>query len=177
MLITGELIGEKCILRNIDENDSNLSYLEWLNDNTVNRFLETRWKKQTIETINDYVETMIVSQNDILLGIELKESRKHIGNIKLGNIDYNNRNADIGYFIGNKDYWGYGIASEAVAIITEYAFNCLHLHSVYAGVIEGNDASRKVLKKNGFELWGTQKEACYINQNFVSHYYYGKVFV
>lgn len=175
MLIDGNLVGERVILRNINENDGNITYFEWLNDPDVNRFLETRWKNQTMKGIKEYIKSMICSSQDILLAIELKDSREHVGNIKLGGIDYNNRNANIGYLIGDKDCWGLGIATEAVALIADYALNILDLHSVIAGIIEGHNSSKRVLEKNGFELCAVLKEACYFEGRYVSHLYYEKV--
>lgn len=175
MLIKERLSGEKIILRNISENDGNITYLSWLNDYAVNRYLETRWSEQTLEGIRAYISAMISSPKDILLAIEVRESGKHVGNIKLGGIDYNNSNANIGYFVGEKDCWGTGIATEAVSLISDYAFNVLNLHRIYAGIIEGHNASRRVLEKNGFELEGNMRDACKFENRFVSHIYYGKV--
>lgn len=76
----------------------------------------------------------------------------HIGNIKLGQIDLNHGKAEISYFIGNKSFWGNGLISEAIHLITEYATKKKKLQFIMAGVYETNIASRKVLKKNGYKL-------------------------
>jgi RimJ/RimL family protein N-acetyltransferase len=59
--------------------------------------------------------------------------------------------AEIGYWIG-EPYWGMGIATKAVRLITEYGFNELGLIRIYTGVFDFNKASQKVLKKAGFKL-------------------------
>ena len=59
--------------------------------------------------------------------------------------------AEIGYWIG-EPYWGMGIATKAVQLITEYGFNELGLVRIYTGVFAFNKASQRVLEKVGFKL-------------------------
>ncbi|GIO91003.1 hypothetical protein J31TS3_22300 [Paenibacillus lactis] len=54
------------------------------------------------------------------------------------------------YLIG-KPFWGMGYASEAVKALVEYCFNELALAELVAVVKPGNQPSRKVLDKLGFE--------------------------
>jgi ribosomal-protein-alanine N-acetyltransferase len=49
--------------------------------------------------------------------------------------------AEIGYWIG-EPYWGMGIATKAVRLITEYGFSTLGLVRIYAGVFDFNKASQ-----------------------------------
>ena len=59
--------------------------------------------------------------------------------------------AEIGYWIG-EPYWGLGITTKAVRLITEYGFNHLGLVRIYTGVFDFNKASQRVLEKAGFKL-------------------------
>lgn len=61
--------------------------------------------------------------------------------------------AELGYWLG-EPYWGQGIATEAVKLITRYGFENLGLRRVYAGVFGHNAASCRVLEKAGFEREG-----------------------
>ena len=63
---------------------------------------------------------------------------------------------EIGYWLG-EPYWGHGIATEAVAAVTEFAFANLPIHRVHACVFEGNAASARVLEKNGYVLEGRMR--------------------
>ena len=58
--------------------------------------------------------------------------------------------AELGYWIG-ESHWGKGLATQAVKLMVDYGFNKLDLIRIYAGVFEYNEASMKVLEKNGFE--------------------------
>ena len=59
------------------------------------------------------------------------------------------RNAEIGYWLGRR-WWGRGIATAAVRLVTEYAFGELAVERVYAEVFGNNAASVRVLEKAGF---------------------------
>ena len=61
--------------------------------------------------------------------------------------------AELGYWIG-EPYWGKGIATQAVELITSYGFDQLGLVRIYSGVFEFNTASQRVLEKSGFKLEG-----------------------
>ena len=72
--------------------------------------------------------------------------------------DIYRKSAEVGYWIG-EPFWGKGIATEAVKLITAYGFNELELIRIYTGVFEHNTASMKVLEKNGYSREGIFKNA------------------
>jgi RimJ/RimL family protein N-acetyltransferase len=98
---------------------------------------------------------------DDLFGIFDKESDQHIGNIKLGPINWFHRYAEIGLIIGNKDFWGKGVATDSITLISLYAFNTLNLHKVTAGCYASNIGSKKAFLKAGFDVDGVRKSHCF----------------
>ena len=80
-----------------------------------------------------------------------------VGIISLKNIDLDNKNANLGYWIGEV-YWGNGIASESVALVINHAFSVLGLEEIYAYVYSENKASMRVLQKNGMKKKGEANE-------------------
>ncbi len=86
--------------------------------------------------------------------------------------DVYKKSAEVGYWIG-QPFWGKGIMTQALALITHYGFDELHLIRIYTGVFEYNTASMKVLEKNGFLKEGVFKKAIYKNdQIWDEHRYY-----
>lgn len=67
--------------------------------------------------------------------------------------DVYHRSAEIGYWLG-EEFWGRGIATEAVRAVTAYAFDKYDLCRMYAGVLEWNPASMRVLEKAGYVCEG-----------------------
>ena len=63
--------------------------------------------------------------------------------------DVRRLSAEIGYWLG-EEFWGRGIATEAVRAVTGHAFACFDVVRVYAGAFEWNDASMRVLEKAGY---------------------------
>lgn len=146
--------GQKITLRKITLSDVNRSYIAWLNDAEVTKYLETRWVPQTFETVEGFVHRAVNSTDEYLLAIIENYTSQHIGNLKIGPVNPHHKYADLSYFIGNKEYWRNGFATEAVQGAVAWAFHTLGLHSIRAGIYAGNVASRKVLEKCGFQERG-----------------------
>ena len=73
--------------------------------------------------------------------------------------------AEIGYWLG-EEYWGRGIVTEAVRAVTQWAFETFNLSRIYAGVLEWNPASMRVLEKAGYQFEGRLRKAV-VKQNQV----------
>ncbi len=108
-------------IKKIFPKNVNKNYVKWLNDPEVVRFTEQRYKKHTISEIRKYVSVIIKSKKEFLYGIFVKKNKFHIGNIKLGPIDFFHKTAEIGYIIGEKDYWGKGITKLAIREVIKIA--------------------------------------------------------
>ena len=94
------------------------------------------------------------------------------GGIAVGNIslrfgtDIYRKNAELGYWIA-VPYWNRGIMTEAVRSVVQTGFHAFDLHRIYAEVFAGNDASIRVLEKNGFVREGFFREAAYKNETYL----------
>lgn len=60
---------------------------------------------------------------------------------------------EFGYWIG-RAYWNSGYASEAVARLARFVFETLGVDEIWAAAVPINDASHRVLQKNGFRIAG-----------------------
>ncbi|NML40111.1 GNAT family N-acetyltransferase [Chitinophaga sp. G-6-1-13] len=72
--------------------------------------------------------------------------------------DIYHHSAEISYWLG-APYHGKGITTEAVALLTACAFRELNIYRIYAGIFAYNDASKKVLLKNGYHLEAIKEKA------------------
>jgi RimJ/RimL family protein N-acetyltransferase len=59
--------------------------------------------------------------------------------------------AEIGYWL-SEEHWGRGVMTEAVRAATTYGFKQFKVQRIYAGVLEWNPASMRVLEKAGFRF-------------------------
>lgn len=60
---------------------------------------------------------------------------------------------ELGYWVG-EPYWGRGIATEAVQAVIDHAFGIAALPRLFGRCRVGNQASRRVLEKCGFQFHG-----------------------
>ena len=144
-------------LQKISLADVNLTYVDWLNDPETNQYLETRFKKQTIDSVRDFVSSIIKNNQDHLFTIRTSKDKKHIGNIKIGNIAQQHGTGFISLFIGDKLSRNNGYAKQAITLICQHAFTTLKLRKLTAGVYDLNCASKKIFLKSGFEYEATFK--------------------
>ncbi len=75
--------------------------------------------------------------------------------------------AEVGYVL-NPEYWGKGIATEALRRVLRFGFDELHLHRIEARFIEGNDRSRRVMEKVGMQFEGIRREAMLIKGSYLN---------
>jgi ribosomal-protein-alanine N-acetyltransferase len=146
---------ERLLLRALASADLNATYLSWLNDPAVNRYLETRFLPQTMEALQSYWQVHRDDPASPWFAICLQADGRHIGNIKLGPIQWLHRRGDLSLFIGDRSCWGQGYASEAIAAVRDWAFAELDLQKLNAGIYAGNLGSRRAFEKCGFNLEGT----------------------
>lgn len=151
MELHSPLIGVDIFLRSLSPSDANTKYLGWLSDPLINKHLEVRFAPpQATRDLASFIVEANASVHTLMLGIFLRQNELHIGNIKLGPIDWNHQVGDIGFLIGDKDYWGKGYASNAIAMLVDYAFINMGIAKVTAGCYEENEGSRCALLKAGF---------------------------
>ena len=86
----------------------------------------------------------------------LKESGKPIGSIGFHRNDLaeDDDEYELGYWIG-KPFWGQGLIPEGARELLRYVFEELNMRAVWCGYYEGNEKSRRVQEKLGFEYHHT----------------------
>ena len=65
--------------------------------------------------------------------------------------------AEVGYWIG-KAFWGRGLATSALRLLLQFAFETLKLNRVEAGHFAHNPASGRVMEKAGMRFEGLRRQ-------------------
>lgn len=81
-------------------------------------------------------------------------------------------NAEIGYWLG-EEYWGRGIMTEAMAIMTGYIFGNFQVNRIFACVLYGNIGSMRVLESAGFRREAILRQAANKNNQYLDEYIFG----
>ena len=157
-------------LKILSPDDVGPDYMNWMHDAAVNQYLESRWRTFTIEDLKDFVMRVNQSEEDVLFGIFLSATVKHIGNIKIGRINHLHRFADVGLIIGDKKSWGKGFGTSAVSLATEYAFKELNLNKLIAGIYKGNVGSYKAFERAGYREVGVLKNHRFCQGEYVDEF-------
>ena len=151
------------------------SYVDWLNNPTVNQYLEARFgAPYTLESVRKYVVQTSKDPSTHFFAIFLKENERYIGNVKIGPINDHHHYADIGIMIGDRSSWGKGCATEAIRLAANFAFKKLKVHKLIAGVYSNNIASIKAFTKAGFVTEGCLVKKYLSNNKYVDHVLLGK---
>lgn len=93
--------------------------------------------------------------NSLILAVSIKDVGILIGSIGLY-INKKHQHAELGYWIG-REFWGKGYCTEAVAGVIDFSFYKLDMNKIFAHYIVRNNASSKVLQKNGFVVEGRMR--------------------
>ena len=134
-----------------------ISYVNWLNDPEVNKYLESGGG-YTIQVLEAFLKEQ--EKNNILFwGIHLKETNKHIGNIKIDPINHKQNSAEYGILMGDKKNWGKGFGNEASNRILKYCFEDLKFSEITLGVIENNLKAVSLYLKMGFIITKKNEKA------------------
>ena len=113
-----------------------------------------------------WIEDTIFNSADIKLAVCLTDNNLHIGNVYLTDINYINRTAESHILIGNQDYWGQGLGSEALKLILQYGFDERGLNRIYAHINADNAASLRLHEKCGYQREGLLRQAIFKNGQF-----------
>ena len=131
-----------------------------------------------IAEVEDYINGLITGfeQGESMgWAIALKDNpTQMIGNVVFWRMDFPNYRAEIGYLI-NPAHWRKGLVSEALTEIIAFAFEEMKLHSIEANINPQNEASRRLLLKQGFVKEAYFREDYYFNGKFLDSEIYSLI--
>ena len=147
-------------------------YVKWQNHPEVRKYARNEFPT-TIEMFKKLFEPMGWSIKDnIQFEIFHREDKKAIGLAKISNIHYAYRRANIAVIIGDLQYWGKGIATEAGKLLLNYGFGELNMYKIKTTIYSPNIGSWKVCEKLDMEREATLKNNGFIDGEYVNDYSY-----
>lgn len=115
----------------------------------------------------------LLEKNKNAEGFVIDVKGECVGGIGIHDIIRNHK-ATISFWLAKK-YRGKGIMSEAVKLITKYAFKKYKLKRIQGHVRTFNKASAKVMKKTGYKLEGILRKNKMKNGNYLDDMIWAKV--
>lgn len=150
-----EIITPRCTVRSFRTDDAE-SVVQYVNNRTI--WLNLRdvvphpYRRADADA---YIRMAMDATPTTVFAVDM--AGKAVGSIALvPGSDTGRRTAEIGYWLG-EPFWGRGIMSDAVAAVTQHAFDALDMLRVFAVPLAHNRASARVLQRAGYLLEGTMR--------------------
>ncbi|WP_090139146.1 GNAT family N-acetyltransferase [Limnohabitans sp. DM1] len=150
-------------LRPVQLNDIDDEYCSWYvnSDGHLNYFTGSGRTFSRELLVKDFKEG-IESQRWYYHCI-LNEAGQKIGNVKIGPFDLRNKTSDLVCLIGNRTYLGKGLASQAIMLANQVAFNHYDIRRLQGGMYASNISSIKAYTKAGWFIEATMKGFYWVN--------------
>jgi ribosomal-protein-alanine N-acetyltransferase len=145
---------ERIYLRRLETSDVNERYLSWLKNQKVNAYLEVDGNELKLEDIENYILEGPRTGNYYMYAICLNESDLHIGNVKVGPINQKHLVSDLPVIIGDPEFWGKGLAVEAIQLGNQIAFEEHGIRKLHGQIYRDNIGSIKAYCRGGWIIEG-----------------------
>ena len=163
-----KLVGDRIYLSPQKGNEEEIEKCtQWLNDFNVTDYVDKSSRLITYQDEVAYFENKFKNgDNNRHFDIIDLETDKLVGVIGLDSINWINRCASLGIFIGEADYRNHGYGREAIKLILEYGFKYLNLHSINLSVLNVNKRAHKCYLKCGFKDSGIDRDRVFVNGKY-----------
>lgn len=105
-------------------------------------------------------------------GVQTKSGRP-LGYFGINFIIQHSRAAMFGASIGDPEYWGGGYGTDALLLLTDYAFDDLDMRRVFLATMSLNARVMRQMEKVGFTLEARRRQAIHADGVYYDELYYG----
>jgi [ribosomal protein S5]-alanine N-acetyltransferase len=163
---------ERLILREASKADAD-DMLAYLSDPKVVKHMGLE-PFQTVEDVHDEIgwyASIFREGTGMRWGITLKDEDRVIGSCGFLNNVSKHYRSEVGFEL-SREYWGKGIAHEALEAVVKYGFQHLELERIEALIEPANLPSQKLVEKTGFQREGLLRHYEYTCGKFDDLYMY-----
>lgn len=162
-----KLVGERIYLapKGVSEEEIE-KFTEWMNDFQVTDYTGRTSQITTYASEKEYLENAEKDTNKRTFNIVSLEDDKLVGTVGLESINWIERSAVLGIFIGDNDFRSNGYGAEAIRLLLEYGFRYINLHSIRLDLLSVNERAHKCYLKCGFKDTGASREQIFLNGKY-----------
>ena len=121
----------------------------------------------SFDALLEYFERARRDPDTVLFAVVDNTDGRHVGNVKMEMYDTVSRVVDWGILIGEKERWGQGLATEALALSVRFAFEKWNAHKVTLGLVEGHGFAFRAYESAGFVQEGRQRRQVFEDGRYV----------
>lgn len=148
-----QIIAEDIKLKTLQLTQINQRYLNWFQDPNIKKYIN--YKPKNLADLKKNVNKIIKEKNSFFFGIFHKS--KHIGNLRIHNIDYENFSASLGILIGEKNIRNKGYGKKTISLIKKWLLE-KKIYFIELGVHKSNKPAIKLYKSCKFKIIKTNKD-------------------
>lgn len=162
-----KLVGDRIYLSPKGSSEEEIKkFTEWMNDFQITDYTGRSSQITTYASEKEYLENAEKDSENRTFNIINLEDNNLIGTVGLEYINWIERSAVLGIFIGEKDFRSNGYGTEAIQLLLEYGFKYLNLHSIRLDLISVNERAHKCYLKCGFKDTGCSREEIFLNGKY-----------
>ena len=106
-----------------------------------------------------YMKECLEENDGAYWSIVWNETGEVIGTVSITEINFHHGVGELGIVIGEKQFWGMGIATESIEAVIEYAKSTLKLRRLHAEYEQENIGVQKALEQAGFVFECVRKQS------------------
>ena len=162
------IYGERIRLRGVEREDLPL-FVAWLNDPEVVDGLgmylplssgdENRWFEKAAERAP--------AEKPLVIDIRDGDAWRMVGSSGFMGVEWTNRLAEVGIFIGDRSVWNQGYGTEAMRLLFKHGFETLNLNRIWLRVHADNPRAIRAYEKAGMAHEGRYRQGVYKKGAFV----------
>lgn len=155
--------GRRVVLRPVEEADHPLIH-RWMNDPEVWRYMDYERPYSLAEVRADVERARAEGQPFTIL-----VDGRPIGRIGLNRFRRRDRICSFYLYVGEPEFWGQGLATDAVMALLEFAFANFDLNMVELWTLADNNRAIASYERSGFVLEGRVRERSWKEGRWVDH--------
>ncbi|NMA61739.1 MAG: GNAT family N-acetyltransferase [Firmicutes bacterium] len=150
--------GEKIRLREYRKEDAALAQA-FINDPEVKRNLNPGIPYPlTLGDEEKWVASQTATTDLYNFAIETIDDARYIGGCGINQLDWKNKVATVGIFIGDRSCWNQGYGTDAMRVFLRFMFDQMNLNKVKLSVFSFNERAIAMYKKCGFQQEGRLRQ-------------------
>ena len=103
--------------------------LNWYSDPNIVRFSDNQYRRFSMDSQYEYVANCLRDSTMDLYGIFHNDL--HLGNLSITDLESIHSRAEINYLIGERSYWGKGVATFGISKIVELGKHILEVRHIH----------------------------------------------
>jgi diamine N-acetyltransferase len=144
-------------------------FVSWLKNPVLRQYITIRYISDALE--ERWFEGLLTDTSRNPPGrlhfvIELLSSAQPVGVVAFDDINWRDRDAELGIIIGDPEFWGQGYGTDALHTMLEVGFSWYNLHRVHLYAVHDNVRAVRIYEKCGFCHEGRLRDAIFINGQY-----------